>query len=638
LFMQYFCKKITSMPSKNLGETIPIAPTLSNNIDTYLESTDKVVSKRLLFVSLQVIINAIIIGLIAKVLVLLINLITNLSFYGNFSFEEGGPAGNHLGLAVIIIPIIGALIVGVMARYGSEAIKGHGIPEAMEQVLTNESRIKPIITLLKPLSAAISIGTGGPFGAEGPIISTGGALGSLAGQIMHITPNERKVMLTAGATAGMAAIFGTPIAAVLLAIELLLFEFSARSIIPVALACVTGTAMHYLLFSSAPVFAMATLPTPSSQDLMLYTFLGAVIGVIATGVSKSVYWIEDMFEHLPVHWMFWPAIGAVAVGVVGYFAPYTLGVGYNNITALLSGSVTVQMVLGLCILKFISWSVSLGSGTSGGTLAPLLTIGGATGLGLGMLVLKIDPSSSINLPTCALIGMAAMFAGASRALLTSIIFAFETTMQPHGLLPLLGACTASYFVSFFLMKGTIMTEKIQRRGILTPDAYEPDVLQGIKVEQVMETELPVVNIESTLKQVKQSLARRDNKLQCFIVYDNAGNLSGVIDKNKLHQADIDENSIIATHTNRQPLYVYPDSKLSLVVELMDRYKVDFIPVVNKNNKKKVTGVITAPMIFAAYRYHKTIDERYQRTISLRRRGYKLIIYGKHLLKQESTTS
>jgi CIC family chloride channel protein len=626
------------MPSKNLGETIPIAPTLSNNIDTYLESTDKVVSKRLLFVSLQVIINAIIIGLIAKVLVLLINLITNLSFYGNFSFEEGGPAGNHLGLAVIIIPIIGALIVGVMARYGSEAIKGHGIPEAMEQVLTNESRIKPIITLLKPLSAAISIGTGGPFGAEGPIISTGGALGSLAGQIMHITPNERKVMLTAGATAGMAAIFGTPIAAVLLAIELLLFEFSARSIIPVALACVTGTAMHYLLFSSAPVFAMATLPTPSSQDLMLYTLLGAVIGVIATGVSKSVYWIEDMFEHLPVHWMFWPAIGAVAVGVVGYFAPYTLGVGYNNITALLSGSVTVKMVLGLCILKFISWSVSLGSGTSGGTLAPLLTIGGATGLGLGMLVLKIDPNSSINLPTCALIGMAAMFAGASRALLTSIIFAFETTMQPHGLLPLLGACTASYFVSFFLMKGTIMTEKIQRRGILTPDAYEPDVLQGIKVEQVMETEVPVVNIESTVKQIRQSLARRDNQLQSFIVYDNAGCLAGVLDKSKLHRAHIDENSIIETYTNRQPLYVYPDSKLSLVVELMDRYKVDFIPVVNKSNKKKVTGVVTAPMIFAAYRYHKTIDERYQRAISLRRRGYKLIIYGKHLLKQESTTS
>ncbi len=624
------------MSRKNLGETIPIAPSLSNNIDTYLESTDKVVSKRLLFVSLQVIVNAILIGLIAKVLVLLINLITNISFYGNFSFEENGPAGNHLGLAVIIVPVIGALIVGVMARYGSEAIKGHGIPEAMEQVLTNESRIKPIITLLKPISAAISIGTGGPFGAEGPIISTGGALGSLAGQIMHITPNERKVMLTAGATAGMAAIFGTPIAAVLLAIELLLFEFSARSIIPVALACVTGTAMHYLLFSSAPVFAMATLPTPNSEDIMLYTFLGAVIGIIATGVSKSVYWIEDMFEHLPVHWMFWPAIGAVAVGIVGYFAPYTLGVGYNNITALLSGSLTVQMVLGLCILKFISWSVSLGSGTSGGTLAPLLTIGGATGLGLGMLVLKIVPNSSINLPTCALIGMAAMFAGASRALLTSIIFAFEATMQPHGLLPLLGACTASYFVSFFLMKGTIMTEKIQRRGIITPEAYEPDVLQGIKVEQIMETEVPVVNIESTVKQVKQSLARRDNQLQSFVVYDNAGHLAGVFDKNKLYEAKTDETSTIELFTNRQPLYVYPDSKLSLTVELMDRYQVSFIPVVNKSNKKKVAGIISSSMIFAAYRHHKTIDERYQRAISLKRRGYKLIIYGKHLLKQEGT--
>jgi H+/Cl- antiporter ClcA len=540
-----------------------------------MESEKPGVSKRLFFLSIQTIINAIVIGFVAKGLVALISLITNLSFYGRFSFEESSPAHNTLGIWVIIVPVIGGLIVGVMARVGSSAIRGHGIPEAMEQVLTNDSKIKPIITWLKPISAAFAIGTGGPFGAEGPIIATGGALGSLAGQIMHITPNERKIMLTAGATAGMAAIFGTPIAAVLLAIELLLFEFSPRSVIPVALACATGTAMHFMLFSTAPVFAMPEIPVATTSAMMWYILLGAITGIAAAFISKSIYFIEDLFEKLPIHWMWWPAIGALAVGVTGYFAPYTLGVGYSNISQLLSGNLSVQIVIGLCFLKFISWSVSLGSGTSGGTLAPLLTIGGATGLGLGMLVLTIFPHSDINLPTCALIGMAAMFAGAARALLTSIVFAFETTMQPHGLLPLLGACTAAYFVSFFLMKSSIMTEKIQRRGVTTPDAYSPDILQGIRAEDAMDRN---VNIE-----------------------------------------------------NEPLVYVYPDSKLSVASALMNRYNTDFLPVVEKGDKK-VIGVLTARLVLAAYGKHRKAGEDYQRAISVKRSGYKMIVKGKQLLR------
>lgn len=557
-------------------EAIPVAPSLITDMDVIEEP---VVTKRVFFLSIQVVLNAIIIGFVAKALVALINLITNISFYGQFSFEEHGPALNQLGIWVIAIPVIGGILVGIIARTGSAAIRGHGIPEAMEQVLTNESRIKPIITILKPLSAAISIGTGGPFGAEGPIISTGGAFGSFAGQIMHITPTERKIMLTAGATAGMAAIFGTPIAAVLLAIELLLFEFSPRSIIPVALACATGAAMHYLLFNTAPVFAMPDIPSPSYQDMLWYLLLGAVIGVIAAVVSKSVYFIEDLFEKLPIHWMWWPAIGAVAVGVTGYFAPYTLGVGYSNITDLLSGTLPLQLVLGLCFLKFISWSVSLGSGTSGGTLAPLLTIGGATGIALGMLVLSIFPGSSINLPTCALIGMAAMFAGAARALLTSIVFAFECTMQPHGLLPLLGACTASYFVSFFMMKGSIMTEKIQRRGVYTPDKYEPDVLQNLSVETVMEK------------------TEKDRPLEF------------------------------------QTIYVYPESRLGLAIDIMGRYNLTTLPVVNKENKQEVVGMLDAQMIMKAYRENRRDNDQYQRAISIKRRSFKLLLHSRQILKQ-----
>jgi H+/Cl- antiporter ClcA len=443
------------------------------------------VNRRVFYLSIQVIANAIIIGIVAKVLVYLIDGITNLAFYGRLSFENTSPAGNQLGLLVIAVPIIGAVGVGLMARFGSKAIGGHGIPEAMEKIILAESRIPPALTFLKPLSAAISIGTGGPFGAEGPIIATGGAFGSLTGQWIHISASERKIVLAAGACAGMAAIFGSPLAAVLLAVELLLFEFSPRSIIPVALACVTGAGMHFLLFGHQPVFSMPSIPAASNGALAIYVLLGAVVGVVATGVSHSIYWIEDTFEKLPIHWMWWPAIGAVAIGVIGYFAPHTMGVGYDNIQRLLTGSTPLKVVFFLCVLKYLSWSISLGSGTSGGTLAPLFTIGGALGALLGTVILNWFPDSGINIPTAALIGMAAMFAGASRAWLTSIVFALETTGQINGLLPLLGGCVAAYFVSFFLMKGTIMTEKILRRGVKTPDAYEPDILRNVAVRHLI---------------------------------------------------------------------------------------------------------------------------------------------------------
>lgn len=612
---------------------IPVAPSLDDLLNEGQQpGQERPVSRRVLFLSIQAVLNAVIIGFIAKLLVALISLITNLAFYGEFSFHETSPAHNALGIWVLAIPIIGGLIVGLMARLGSPAIRGHGIPEAMEQVLTNESRIKPIITLLKPLSAAISIGTGGPFGAEGPIISTGGAFGSFAGQIMRISPNERKVMLTAGATAGMSAIFGTPVAAVLLAIELLLFEFSPRSMIPVALACATGAAMHLLLFGTAPVFAMPDILAPTYGALIWYTAMGAVIGVASALISKSIYLIEDLFERLPVHWMWWPAIGAVAIGVTGYFAPYTLGVGYNNITELLTGAASLQLVLGLCFLKFISWSVSLGSGTSGGTLAPLLTIGGAAGVGLGMLVMHFFPQSGINLPTCALIGMAAMFAGAARALLTAIVFALETTMQAHGLLPLLGACTASYFVSFFMMKGSIMTEKIRRRGISTPQAYEPDILQHLRVADGMAFNFITALPEENIVQVKARLRAEGNPQLPLVVEDGDRRFAGIIGLQQVYQAQDTDN--IASLVLPAKTWIYPESSLDTAIQLMDRYGLEYLPVVRKDDKSKIVGILTASQVFTAYRKRRNAGEQYQQAISVKRRRNKLIVSSRKWLGKE----
>ncbi|MBE9665599.1 chloride channel protein [Mucilaginibacter boryungensis] len=507
------------MKTSKPQNTIPVSPILASQMP---DDSDRryIQRKRLLRVSIISVAVAIAISFIAKVLVSLINLVTNISFFGSFNLAFHSPANNHLGYWVIIIPAIGGVLVGLMALYGSKAIRGHGIPEAMEQILTNKSTIKPAITFLKPISSAIAIGTGGPFGAEGPIIATGGALGSTIGQLFKITANERKVILAAGATAGMSAIFGTPIAAVFLAIELLLFEFSPWSILPVALACITGAAGHHLLFDTGAVFPMPNVAIPSNQALAIYSCIGIVTGFLAMGLTKIVYWIEDMFEHLPIHWMWWPAIGGLAVGIIGYFAPHTLGVGYDNITGVLSGKWPLTLILTLCFFKFLSWAIALGSGTSGGTLAPLLTIGGASGAVIGTVILGFFPDCGLSIPMSALIGMSAMFAGASRAYLTSITFALEATMQSHALLPLLGACTGSYLVSFFLMENTIMTEKIARRGVYTPDTYEADPLQKIKVAEVMETNAILggtnlkhqVKTTDTLRKAVELMAKTDSEI------------------------------------------------------------------------------------------------------------------------------
>src|SRR5579864_4857279 len=437
------------------------------------------VNSRVVFMTLIAVGIGLTAGLVAQILLSLIGLITNLAFYGRLATQFASPTGNHLGLLVIIMPPIGGLIVGLMARYGSEAIRGHGIPEVMEQVLRNRSRIPPRLTFLKPISAAIAIGTGGPFGAEGPIIATGGAFGSVVGQFLKTTADERKILLSAGAAAGMAATFGSPVSAILLAVELLLFEFSPRSLIPVTFACVTATAVRMAFFGSAPIFAMPNVGPPSQSAMLLYVLVGVIVGIVAVGVTRAVYLIEDAFGLLPIHWMWWPAIGGLAVGIVGYWIPQTLGVGYDNIRMELSGTLSEQALVLLCSFKFLSWAISLSSGTSGGTLAPLFIIGGALGAALGGGATALFPSAGLDVRIAGLIGMAAMFAGASRALLASIVFAFETTLQPFAMLPLAAGCTAAYLVSSLLMKDTIMTEKIARRGISAPADYAADFLSQI---------------------------------------------------------------------------------------------------------------------------------------------------------------
>lgn len=619
---------------KSLNKGIPVSVSLNPAIEAEADQPNVAQDKkRLLTISLLAVLVAACISFISRLLIDLINLITNISFHGSFSTAHATPVHHGLGLWVIAVPAIGGVIVGLMALYGSKAIRGHGIPEAMEQILTNQSKIKPTITYLKPLSSAVSIGTGGPFGAEGPIIATGGALGSTLGQLTKITHNERKILLAAGATAGMSAIFGSPIAAVFLAVELLLFEFSPRSIIPVTLACITGAAGHHLLFGSEPVFAIPHLiATPSNTALVAYSVMGIVIGVLSVLVTKVVYLIEDGFERLPVHWMWWPAIGGLAVGIIGYFSPQTLGVGYENITNILSGELAISFVFSLCLLKFLSWAIALGSGTSGGTLAPLLTIGGATGVLLGSVILQLFPQSDINLSLAALVGMSAMFAGASRALLTSIIFALETTGQSNALLPLLAGSAASYFVSFFIMENTIMTEKIARRGVKTPHSYEPDILEKITVEQVIKENGVVLSEDTTIKEVKEWLSKEpDYNSNYFIVSSNEGEYKGILSSSSIFSTLKEEDSRVGLLIRRKNISVDVGSSLRAAVEVMATENMDVLPVVSKDNSNSIIGVLSYHEIIASYKKNMEEFVKKRPDISLKRRGLRILVRGQKLM-------
>ena len=419
---------------------------------------------------------------VAAGLLKLINFFTNLFFYQRFSMGAASPAAHHLGIYVVIVPVIGAFIVGLMARYGSDKIRGHGIPEAIEAILMKQSRVEPKVALLKPLSAAISIGSGGPFGAEGPIIMTGGALGSLAAQFFHLTASERKTLLVAGAAAGMSATFAAPVASVVLAVELLLFEWKPRSIIPVALASATAAAVRRHVLGLGPVFAVPSHPALIGwEGLAGCIVAGALAGGLSALLTNAVYASEDAFHKLPIHWMWWPPIGGLIIGLGGLLFPQALGVGYDVIGQLLQGDVPTRIIVGVLLVKSTIWAMSLGSGTSGGVLAPLLMMGAA----LGAAEAHILPAEGMGF--WPLVSMGAVLAGTMRAPLTGVVFALELTGDVNMLLPLLIAVTIAYGFTVLTMRRSILTEKIGRRGHHLSQEYAVDPLEIIFARDVART-------------------------------------------------------------------------------------------------------------------------------------------------------
>lgn len=551
-------------------------------------------------------------AVVAKALLWLIALITNLAFFHRFSTGNITPQQNQLGWWVVIVPVVGALIIGLMARYGSEKIRGHGIPEALEAILLGRSLINPKVAILKPLSSAISIGTGGPFGAEGPIIMTGGAFGSLFAQLFHLSSAERKTLLVAGAASGMSAVFATPVAAVLLAVELLLFEWKPRSFIPVAIAAIVASVLRVPLLGTGPIFPVIAHGPAGMNELMAALIVGLAAGFGSWLLTTLVYAFEDLFQKLPIHWMWWPAIGAIVVGVGGVIEPSVLGVGYGTIHTLMLGQLLGAVLIGLLIIKAVVWSVALGSGTSGGVLAPLLIIGGALGALIGQWLPVGDPG------LWAMVGMAAMMGGTMRSPLTGMVFILELTHDMNVMPLLLIACVAALGVTVLMLRRSILTEKLARRGQHIIREYSVDLFELMRVGDVMSQEIPTVPAELTVAELSKRIAKGDSiisKRQGTLILNTEQKLIGIITRGDLirvlQSSSADKLTVLEAGKTGL-VTTFADESLHDAVAKMLRHDIGRLPVVKREQPDVVVGYLGRGEILSArMRQHEDEELREQ---------------------------
>lgn len=560
-------------------------------------------------------------ALVAAALLKLIALITNLSFRWRFGFGAAVPGDTAHRWLLLVMPVLGGLVIGVMARYGSEKIRGHGMPEAIESILVGGSRVQPRVAVLKPASAAVSIGTGGPFGAEGPIIMTGGAVGSLLAQFLRVTTDERKALLVAGSAAGMAATFNAPLAAILLAVELLLFEWRPRSYLPVAVAAVTATLVRGPLLGTDPLFGGAHVPARIGLPAYaLCLVAGAAAGLLALGATSLVYFSEDLFSRLRIHWMWWPAIGGAVIGAGGLVEPRALGVGYDVIDALLTGHATVGLIVGVLVVKTLIWGLSLGSGTSGGVLAPMFMVGGALGAAEALVFPHVSPGF------WALVSLAGVLGGVMRSPLTGIVFCLELTHEVNALIPMVITATAAYLLSVILLKRSVLTEKLARRGLHLTREYSVDPLEVHLVRQLeapaavtFRGDRPAGEITALLRAAhddgdpERLLAQR-----LYPVLDAEDNLTGVVTRHGMIHADPADRTPLGDLAARA-VTAHADETLRTLANRMAQYDVTRLLVVTRDARPRVEGVIALRDLLAARRIDHHEEHHAERVLGPRTR-------------------
>ena len=549
--------------------------------------------RRLVLLTLLATFIGLLAGAAAFVLVNLIALLTNVALFGRVAWELPSFAELARSPRLVVVPVVGAFVVALLARW-SPIIRGHGIPEAMEAVLRKQSRIQPRTAVAKPLSAAIAIGTGGPFGAEGPIIVTGGSLGSLLGQVIDVSPSERKILLASGAAAGMAATFGAPLASVVLAIELLLFEFSTRAFIPLVVAASIAGGVHSLIFGTGPLFTVPPHEYAGLELLPFYAVLGIACGLLAVVITKGLFVVEAGFRRLPTSDFWHPVIGAVGFGLVGLAVPRALGVGYDAIDDVLAGELALGSLAALMLAKLIAWWIALGSGTSGGTLAPVLLISGTFGGMVGVLLGQSAPGLGITAGAFAVVAMAATFGAATRATFTSIVFLFELTRDYEIILPLMLASVLADLVAAWLLHDSLMTEKLTRRGVRVGSDLHADMLRTTVVAEVMARDVETLSASAGLPEAFDRLAH--GRHSAYPIVDEGGACVGIVSRTDLLVDEMPDGTSLRDVAKTDVVTVAPHSSVLAALEVMLDEQVDHLPVVEDG---RLVGICTRSDVLRA---------------------------------------
>jgi chloride channel protein, CIC family len=590
-------------------------------------------------IPLAILIGALATG-IALALLDMIGFLTNLLYYQRLSVQLVSPDANQLGLWAVAVPVFGGLVVGLMARYGSEQIRGHGIPEAMERILINGSRVQPRLALLKPISSAVSIGSGGPFGAEGPIILTGGAVGSIVGQLFRLTAAQRRALLVAGAAAGMSAVFGTPVAATLFGVELLAFEWKPRSMVLIALAAATADGIRMGLADVGLMAPQPIFPMPVHAPLGGIVLVGAAALGVATGLSawlmtQAVYRFEDTFMLLKgrLHWMWWPMIGGLIIGLGGLVEPRALGVGYGTIHAELLGQLGLSALALLFVVKLIIWSAGLGSGTSGGILAPVLMLGAAVGGTLGHVLPGTTPG------VWALIGLAGAMGGVTRSPFTAIVFAFELTHDQNSLLALLVAATISHLVSVLVLRRSILTEKVARRGFHVMREYAVDPLEATFVREVMDTDVFTLQPDQSVEEVSAALPEGspERRQRLYPVLDPRGAMVGMVPWSRILEGRSDPERTMAQLMVDPVALAHPDEILRGVADRMAHEGLGVLPVVVREDPALLLGLITQFDLLQARQKLLEEERHAERVLRLRRTGTPTAVTNRDEIEDEAAT-
>ncbi len=570
---------------------------------------------RITYLSVLAVLLGLLSGGAAWVLVKLIGFLTNVTLFGRVAFDLPSMSDLEPSPRIVVVAMAGALVVSLLARW-SPIIKGHGIPEAMESVLQRQSRVSPRTAIAKPLSAAIAIGTGGPFGAEGPIIVTGGSLGSILGQILRVSPSERKILLACGAAGGMAATFGAPMASVVLAIELLLFEFSTRALIPTAVSAAVAGGIHSALFGSGPLFTVPDHSFAGLADLPLFVPLGLLCGVLAVVIARGLFLVEAGFRRLPISEFWHPIIGALGFGLVGLMVPEVLGVGYDQIDAVLAGQMAAGALAVLGGAKLVAWWLALGSGTSGGTLAPVLLISGSFGALVGQATLALFPDSGLSAGAFALVAMAATFGASTRATLTAIVFVFELTRDFDAVLPLILASVLADLVGVWFLPNTLMTEKLHRRGLRVQTDMQADVMSATRVREMMSTSPVTIDAHASVTDAIEVMETSGHT--AFPVVDETNDLRGILSRSDVMRADPETVTAVSSLAQEDVVTIGVDASVADASRLMVAEGVDHLPVID--GAGRLVGIFTRTDLVRSLQSTLASDEKERGLLSKRRRS------------------